>query len=177
MLEARFGFPAQIEDDPIMKLVIYTDYSIPFAEERRLFYVAMTRTKNRVYMITPKRNPSRFILELIKDFNIPHSNKLSLELKEQLNLNCPICTFPLKYENNKNYGLPLYICTNEPEICDFMTNDRKVKRDIFKCPRCADGYMIVKMNTKEGSRFYGCTNYSETGCTNRIHIRDETADS
>jgi DNA helicase-4 len=171
MLEARLGFPAQIEDDPIMKLVTYTDHSIPFAEERRLFYVAMTRTKNRVYMVTPQKNPSRFVLELIKDFKIPHSKKLRLELKEMNILKCPICTFPLKYENNKNYGIPLYICTNEPEICDFMTNDRTVKRDIYKCPRCSDGYMVVRMNTKDGSRFYGCTNYTDTGCTNRISIK------
>lgn len=170
MLEARFGFPAQIEDDPIMKLVTYTDYSIPFAEERRLFYVAMTRTKNRVYMVAPAKNPSRFVLELIKDFKIPHCEKLSLEIRQQQSLKCPVCTFPLKFENNKNYGIQLYICTNEPEICDFMTNDRTVKRDIFKCPRCPDGYMVVRMNTKNGTRFYGCTNFSETGCRNRISI-------
>lgn len=45
MFEGKFGFPCQIEDDPIMKLVTYEDNSMPFAEERRLFYVAMTRTK------------------------------------------------------------------------------------------------------------------------------------
>ena len=49
----KFGFPSQIEDDPIMKLVTVNDDSMPFAEERRLFYVAMTRTKNRVHILTP----------------------------------------------------------------------------------------------------------------------------
>ena len=53
MFEGKFGFPCQIEDDPIMKLVMHEDRSMPFAEERRLFYVAMTRTKNRVYIATP----------------------------------------------------------------------------------------------------------------------------
>ncbi len=80
MIEAKFGFPSQIEDDPIMKLVTYTDNTIPYAEERRLFYVAMTRTKNRVYMITPKTRPSRFVIELINDFNIPRDEDLNMEI-------------------------------------------------------------------------------------------------
>ena len=49
MYEGKFGFPCQLEDDPIMKLVRFEDTTMPFAEERRLFYVALTRTKNRVY--------------------------------------------------------------------------------------------------------------------------------
>ncbi len=54
MIEGKFGFPCQIEDDLIIKLVTYEDKSMPFAEERRLFYVAMTRTKNRVYIAASK---------------------------------------------------------------------------------------------------------------------------
>ena len=43
-----YGFPTKVEDDPVLSLVIKGDRSIDYAEERRLFYVAMTRTKNRV---------------------------------------------------------------------------------------------------------------------------------
>ncbi len=173
MIEAKFGFPSQIEDDPIMKLVTYTDNTIPYAEERRLFYVAMTRTKNRVYMITPKTRPSRFVIELINDFNIPRDEDLNMEIAERYTLKCPVCGLPLKYENNKNYGLALYICSNEPEICDFMTNDRVEPHDIYKCNKCADGYMVVKKNDKTDERFYGCTNYDRTkkGCNNMAPIK------
>ena len=89
---------------------------------------------------------------------------------------CPICGFPLKYEFNKNYGLQLWICTNDSEVCDFMTNDKVHKHDIFKCPQCADGYMIVKMNPKNGNVFYGCTNYfSDTNkCTNMISLGNDS---
>ncbi|HAU32279.1 MAG: hypothetical protein XD78_1630 [Desulfotomaculum sp. 46_296] len=172
MIEAKFGFPSQLEDDPIMKLVTYTDNTVPYAEERRLFYVAMTRTKNRVYMITPRKRPSRFVTELIQDFNIPHDADINMEIVERYTLKCPICRSPLKYENNKNYGIPLYMCTNEPEICDFMTNDKVAPHDIYKCPKCADGYMIVKKNKNDESRFYGCTNYDRTqkGCRNIVNI-------
>lgn len=160
MFEGKFGFPCQIEDDPIIKLVTYEDNSMPFAEERRLFYVAMTRTKNRVYIATPQTRPSRFLVELIKDFNIPHDENLNMQVVDLFNLRCPICGLPLKYEFNKNYGLNLWICTNDAELCDFMTNDKVHMHDIVKCPKCTDGYLIVKKNLKNGDVFYGCTNYT-----------------
>ncbi len=39
------GFPSKIEDDPVMKLVIKDDENIDYAEERRLFYVALKQLK------------------------------------------------------------------------------------------------------------------------------------
>ena len=172
MFECKFGFPCQIEDDPIIKLVMHEDKSMPFAEERRLFYVAMTRTKNRVYIATPKHRPSRFLVELIKDYHLPVSEEINMQTVGLFNLRCPICGFPLKYEFNKNYGLNLWLCTNDAEVCDFMTNDKIHKHDICKCRKCKDGYLIVKMNPKNGNVFYGCTNYNnaERKCTNMIAL-------
>lgn len=62
-----YGFPSKIEDDPVLAFVIRGDKSIEYAEERRLFYVAMTRTKNRVFCIAPEQNPSEFLLEIKRD--------------------------------------------------------------------------------------------------------------
>ena len=174
MLEGKYGFPCQIEDDPIIKLVTYEDNSVPFAEERRLFYVALTRTKNRVYIITPQNKPSRFLIELVRDYNLAHSEMLNMDVVDLFQLRCPVCGYPLKYEYNKNYGLNLWICTNEPEVCDFMTNDRVHKHDIKRCPKCRDGYLIVKMNPNNGNVFYGCTNYfTEKKCNNMIALSPE----
>lgn len=167
MYEGKFGFPCQLEDDPIMKLVRFEDTTMPFAEERRLFYVALTRTKNRVYILTPQKKPSRFLIELIEDYHISHSENLNMETVDLFRLRCPICGYPLKYEFNKNYGLGLYLCTNEPEVCDFMTNSKTHRHDIYKCDQCKDGYMIVKSKGKEA--FYGCTGYdkdSQSSCRN-----------
>jgi DNA helicase-4 len=174
MLESRYGFPSQIEEDPIIKMVTFEDTSMPFAEERRLFYVALTRTKNRVYIATPLHRPSRFLIELVKEYHLPHPKELNLDIVDIFNLKCPVCGFPLKYEFNKNYGLDLYMCTNEAEICDFMTNDRAILKDIFKCPMCKDGYMIVKRNNLDAGAFYGCTNYTRgsEGCKNIIRFTD-----
>lgn len=140
----------------------------------------MTRTKNRVYIAAPKTKPSRFLVELIKDFNIPHNDEINMQVVDLFNLRCPVCGFPLKYEFNKNYGLNLWICTNETELCDFMTNDRTHMHDILKCPKCTDGYLIVKKNPKNGDIFYGCTNYfnEERKCTYMVplesgHMKDD----
>jgi len=168
LIEGKFGFPCQIEDDPIMRLVKKNDDNMEFAEERRLFYVALTRTKNRVYLIAPNSKPSSFLIELIKDYGLEYPKNLSLAKRERFSLKCPICGYPLKYEYNNSYGIPLYICTNEPEVCDFMTNNKNHRHDIYKCPKCSDGYMIVKINKATDQVFYGCTNYNnpDNKCTN-----------
>ena len=52
-----------------------------------------------------------------------------------------LCSLNIK----KSYGLRLYICSNEPEICGFMTNDYSAgKLSIQKCDKCREGYLIVK---------------------------------
>ena len=166
-----YGFPSQVQDDPVLKYVVRDDHSIEYAEERRLFYVALTRTKNRVYLIVPQERPSSFVLELIDDYLqvVLHGdidrdeNKDNKEIKK-----CPICGYPLQLRYKQNYGLKLWMCTNEPELCDFMTNDLSGGQlSIIKCDQCRDGYLIVKPGKGDRPPFLGCTNYKHdgTGCS------------
>lgn len=168
-----YGFPAKIEDDPVLRYVEQIDDSIEEAEERRLFYVAMTRTKNRVYLIAPEANPSEFLLELKQDYkNIILKGEWN-EKEQKLNSlikNCPICGYPMQRKMKNACGLNLWICMNDPEICDFMTNEIEgEKLAIQKCDLC-DGYLIVRHNKQDGKIFLGCTNYSQdkTGCSRII---------
>ena len=167
-----YGFPSKIEDDPVLAFVIKGDRSIDYAEERRLFYVAMTRTKNRVFFIAPEKNPSEFLLELKRDYRnvLLHGNWNEEEATGKAKKACPLCGYPLQLKYKKSYGLRLYICTNEPEVCGFMTNDfRAGKLAIQKCDKCRDGYLIVKSGKRDGF-FLGCTNYKTdgTGCGRSI---------
>ena len=61
------GIPNKIIDDKILKSINRNVDIYPYEEERRLFYVALTRTKNVVYLLVDKKNPSIFIKEIIKD--------------------------------------------------------------------------------------------------------------
>ncbi len=163
-----YGFPSKVDTDPVMQYVIHDDKSIEYAEERRLFYVAMTRTKNRVYIVTPEQHPSEFILELIKDYpNVTLLGDIDKSIKSPKTTlkKCPICGYPLQLRWKKNYGLRLWMCTNEPEICGFLTNDLSGgDMSIEKCDNCKDGYLIVKKGTT--GPVLGCTNYKpdKTGC-------------
>ena len=172
-----YGFPSKMEDDPVLSFVIKGDNSIDYAEERRLFYVAMTRTKNRVYFIAPEQNPSEFLLEIKNDYkNVVLKGSWN---EEQIKHNmvrksCPVCGYPMQLRYKNSYGLRLYLCTNEPEICGFMTNELKAgKLAVMKCDRCRDGYLIVK-STGGNGYFLGCTNYQQnkTGCNNSISSAD-----
>ncbi len=164
-----YGFPAKIENDPVLSFVTKQDNSIDYAEERRLFYVAMTRTKNRVFFIAPEQNPSEFLLEIKRDFK---NVVLRGDWKEEsvsvgiAKKSCPICGYPLQFRYKNGYGLRLHICTNDPEVCGFMTNEYGAgKLSIMKCDQCRDGYLIVKPG-RDNNFFLGCTNYKKdgTGC-------------
>lgn len=61
------GFPNKIKDDGILKYVNNNKDIYPYEEERRLFYVALTRSKSDVYLFVNKKNPSPFVEEIIKD--------------------------------------------------------------------------------------------------------------
>jgi len=63
----RFGFPSEITDDPLLQLVMPEPELFPNAEERRLFYVAMTRARHRVYLVGSSYAPSVFLRELRED--------------------------------------------------------------------------------------------------------------
>lgn len=67
----KYGFPSKIEDLPVIKLIRpKTEETIDFPEERRLFYVALTRTKNKIFILVPKSKESEFSLEIKKFHNV-----------------------------------------------------------------------------------------------------------
>ncbi len=66
MKGGAYGFPSEIEDDPILDAVRSEPETYPHAEERRLFYVALTRAKRRAYVIEDAGPPSIFVEELLQ---------------------------------------------------------------------------------------------------------------
>ncbi len=65
VIDDFLGFPNKIKSCNIFS---YLDDYNHLEEERRLFYVALTRAKEKVYIFTFKGRESSFVKELIKDF-------------------------------------------------------------------------------------------------------------
>ena len=61
----KYAFPTEIVDDPLLDLVLATPETHAHAEERRLFYVALTRARRRIYLVCDGPQPSSFATELV----------------------------------------------------------------------------------------------------------------
>ena len=81
------GFPSKIQNDPLVESLLEGKESFPFAEERRLFYVALTRAKVKAFLVVVQGNESEFVLELEKRYQA--------QLKQEF-FTCPWCGGPLE---------------------------------------------------------------------------------
>ena len=97
----KMGFPSKIQDSPILELLLENTDSFIDAEERRLFYVAMTRAKKKVFLLTIKDKESDFVCEL--------RSLYGEEMKREA-FSCPICGGRLSRKSGP-YG-DFYGCEN-----------------------------------------------------------------
>lgn len=67
MTSGLYGFPSNIVDDPVLNLAMAEPDPFPHAEERRLFYVALTCARREVRLVTVAGQESPFVVELIRD--------------------------------------------------------------------------------------------------------------
>ena len=61
-----YGFPSLVSDDPVLNYVLTKSDQFPYGEERRLFYVAITRAKMKTLVLYDKRFPSVFVDEFLR---------------------------------------------------------------------------------------------------------------
>lgn len=149
----RLGFPNQIADDKVLDFVLTDGCTFPFEEERRLFYVAITRTKNRTFILTENKNPSVFFKEFKQSDAVCFVSIKSAEDKGQAK--CPRCKTGDLLKVSKN-GKTFVGCSNFPR-CDYTINDSSVLANPQKCPSC--GGFLVKRRGKSNRWFVGCSNY------------------
>ena len=80
--ESRMGFPSKIQGAPILDLLLDNCDKYPYAEERRLYYVALTRAKKKAFIVTVDGQESEFAIELKQQYGD--------ELKKE-QFECPLC--------------------------------------------------------------------------------------
>lgn len=115
MTIGRYGFPSGIADDSILQLAMPKPEDFPHAEERRLFYVALTRARKGVTLIAPPGKLSPFIVELLSEGNSVLGagvERLTIEGESEIRI-CPGCQSGTLVERNGPYGKFLG-CTNYP---------------------------------------------------------------
>ena len=119
LLDVKSGynsFPSEIEDDPLLKLVNDESPSegISDPEERRLFYVAITRAKLKVHIIADEFEKSSFIEELSKYENVNVIKDIDINI-----LPCDQCkSGSMILLTNSNDNSKFFACSNRP-ICDY----------------------------------------------------------
>ncbi|MCL2390403.1 MAG: UvrD-helicase domain-containing protein [Endomicrobia bacterium] len=160
-----YGFPNKMTDDPILSLLLSEKEDFRFAEERRMFYVAMTRTKNKVYLLIPKESESLFINEVMMN-----SGFLIAKDDDGLGIvHCPWCqTGKLTIRKNKDTEKEFLGCTNYPK-CNQAYNNVEILTKPVVCNKCQSGF-LVKRTGKYG-KFLGCTNYPK--CENTVDLKYE----
>lgn len=70
LTEGQGGFPDIWSEDRIFQVIKSVGYDLLLEEERRLFYVALTRAKEKLYLITERGNESPFLREIPETFTV-----------------------------------------------------------------------------------------------------------
>ena len=85
----KHGLPSEMEDDPILNLAMSELEEFEHAEERRLLYVALTRAKKQVFLVTRQSRDSMFAVELMSDSLI---NVVNVDSATSENVQVQTCT-------------------------------------------------------------------------------------
>ena len=160
--DGLIGFPNRMDDDPILNLVLSSKENYPFSEERRLWYVALTRAKLCTYIIANNTHTSPFLAEILQKCSIMNKKE---QIKEQDIIYCPRCKTGNLSERSYPDGNSYWKCSNYP-YCDYTIRDKEALRKKHICPICGD-YMVYRYSYNY--KFYGCHNYPYCKHTERIN--------
>lgn len=180
VIDGRYGFPSTIMTDPLLELLLPNLESFSHAEERRLFYVALSRARKSVYIHTCLGEESAFLKELKERRFDVSFDPISLSEFLVEDITCPECiTGKLLPRRNRGNGKVFYACSesdgycsNTVEVCPscgsapLVYNDDKyfcVSPDCHHvadfCPSCGTGRLLERINSNDSSRFMACTNF------------------
>lgn len=134
VVAGKYGFPSEMQDDPIISMLLTDAQEFAHAEERRLFYVAVTRAKKEVWLQINPQNPSCFILELLKDKKYDGLVSYS-EIGILTNCACPECGSAMTPRKGRTAFLG---CIHWPRCSGTRPS----------CPTCGTGFPI-----KTGNRY------------------------
>lgn len=164
-LDGDENFPYTKPEDFLLLPLLHKKETYPNEEERRMFYVALTRCKKNVYLLINEYTPSLFYKEI--QSQIIHINDTLIEycLKNNKEI-CPNCHNGIYEEHENKFGSKFWACNNLN--CNISTTN-KITKETRKCPKCKEGYLVVR--TGSNGNFLGCTNYKNKHCDHTESIK------
>lgn len=174
----RTGFPSEIVDDPLLGLVLPEPETFDHAEERRLFYVALTRARRTVTVLADREKPSTFARELVEN---PEYGVITLGEPGIAEHRCGACGGRMLAQKSKKARV--YFACEHRRLCgetilpcsacgeDVPVIDKRNPQQMAcscgatfpACPECGDGWLIERKGRY--GKFLGCVKYPD--CTGK----------
>ena len=170
----RMGFPSEIVDDPLLDLVLPEPENFGHAEERRLFYVALTRAKKSVTLLADREKPSTFVRELVED---PEYETIQLGEAGIAAHRCGACGGRMLAKPSKK-GRLFFSCEHRRLCGETMLPCSSCGQDLPvrsaanpktmacscgatfpACPECSDGWLVERKGRY--GKFLGCVKYPD----------------
>lgn len=124
------SFPSTRADDPVLALAMPAGDNHPFGEERRLFYVALTRARRSVVLFTARGQCSIFLRELAADGAVAITDTDGKAVCEE---GCPWCKQGVLVLRTGPYG-EFRSCSNFP-ACRYKPKKRTYRSPFNEAPR------------------------------------------
>ena len=135
------GFPSQISDSPVLRYVLSAPDAYSFSEERRIFYVGITRAKKHTWVLYDINNPSPFVKEFVQ--TLEPVTKPGADIPEaEL---CPKCHCGRIMVVKKGVAVngnpyTTFACSNEKYGCDYLETKFVNLNSTHRTPRKRIGY-------------------------------------
>ena len=188
----KVGFPSSIQGDPLLDIALAKQESFEYAEERRLFYVAMTRAKEEVHILASDINISSFARELEEnEYDVHHHYRDNMRPQK-----CPKCELGTLVIRTGTYGnfwgcsqygglecdytAPIYYCKEkgcggilqlDKNKRYYVCNNEKCDHRDKACPLCS-AKLVMRFNKRQNNRpFLGCSGFGKTACPYTENIK------
>lgn len=135
------GFPSQISDSPVLKYVLSEPDAYAFSEERRVFYVGITRAKKHTWVLYDINNPSPFVKEFVQTLE-PETKPCAVIPESELCPKCHCGRIRVIKKGRAVNGNPYttYVCSNEKYGCDYLETKFVNLNSTHRTPRKKIGY-------------------------------------
>ncbi|MFL2767264.1 MAG: 3'-5' exonuclease, partial [Dehalococcoidia bacterium] len=169
--QGKLGFPNTNMDYAAVEALLPSLDTYLNSEERRLMYVALTRTKNKSYILANPFEPSDFVNELlVGGYSIAIDSEKFSEKYRKI-FKCNFCTYGFLIRSKSSYGI-YYRCNSFPgcnvitQPCQNCSAPMEENNHIRKCKNCNNSIKLcpkcnrpMKLRNGKFGEFYGCSGY------------------